>query len=215
MVDVIYSDNQLSVLGGPSSVNVELDLGAAGQRGSQIFTGQGKPTSDDVELPALEINDLYINLNPSDNEYLFLYQYNNVNGVLTWSRVLRLVPNTALLNPTVTFVNGQAVTVILGQTLPGLFFPLGEFFSLEELGVLEAEDFNIQHNLIGDAPTASTVNVDAIITEYAGFPLGASYLRITMTAAEYDMVGNSWSPVTGDRLVHFLATIGGRVEETA
>jgi hypothetical protein len=54
---------------------------------------------------------------PSDFEYLFLYQYGSVNGVLSWSRVLRLIPNTAIANIPVVFLDGEARTI--APTLEG------------------------------------------------------------------------------------------------
>ena len=112
MVDVLLSTENVSVFGGPSQLDVSIDYGAKGDRGTFIFTGNGKPTDADVDLPSIQPLDLYINLKPSDNEYLFLYQYGNINGVLQWSRVLRLIPNTALANIPVIFYNGEAVTFI-------------------------------------------------------------------------------------------------------
>jgi hypothetical protein len=132
MVDILLSSDDLSVFGGPASIDVNVDIGAQGVRGSYIFTGPGKPTDPDVEFP-LEIKpfDLYINLKPSDLEYLFLYQYGNINGVLQWSRVLRLIPNTALANIPVIFYNGEAVTFV---AQPGV---------LESIGLSGPEDINL------------------------------------------------------------------------
>jgi hypothetical protein len=45
MVDVIVSPDSLSLVGGPSTVNVEVDFGPAGTRGSQIFVGRGQPNN--------------------------------------------------------------------------------------------------------------------------------------------------------------------------
>jgi hypothetical protein len=111
MVDVLLSNEDISVFGGPSQVDIDVTYGPKGDRGSFIFTGNGKPTDDEVDLPSsIQPFDLYINLNPSDIEYLFLYQYGRINGVLQWSKVLRLIPNTALANLPVLFYNGEAVT---------------------------------------------------------------------------------------------------------
>jgi hypothetical protein len=119
MVDVLLSTDDLSVYGGPAIVDVNVDFGAQGIRGSYIFTGNGKPTDADVDLPpTIQPYDLYINLKPSDSEYLFLYQYGSVNGVVTWSRVLRLIPNTALANIPVIFYNGEAVTFVAEPGAP-------------------------------------------------------------------------------------------------
>ena len=118
-MESLVSSDQLAVFGGPSSIDLNVDYGPQGQRGSLIFTGNGKPTDPGVDLEfnnevynsqSAQPFDLFINLNPDDFEYLFLYQYGFVNGVLTWSRVLRLIPNTAIANIPVIFYNGEAVT---------------------------------------------------------------------------------------------------------
>ena len=118
-MEILVSSEELAVFGGPASIDVNVDFGPQGQRGTLIFTGNGKPTDPDVDLEfnnevynsqSAQPLDLFINLNPEDFEYLFLYQYGYVNGVLQWSKVLRLIPNTALANLDVIFYNGQAVT---------------------------------------------------------------------------------------------------------
>lgn len=118
-MEILLSSEELAVFGGPSSLDLNVDFGPQGQRGSLIFTGGGKPTDPEVELIFNNVTynsqsaqpfDLFINLNPDDFEYLFLYQYGFVNGVLTWSKVLRLIPNTAIANQSIIFYNGEAVT---------------------------------------------------------------------------------------------------------
>jgi hypothetical protein len=119
MVDILLSSEELSVFGGPASIDLNVDIGAQGIRGSYIFTGNGKPTDPDVQFSQeIKAYDLYINLKPSDLEYLFLYQYGSVNGVLSWSKVLRLIPNTALANIPVIFYEGQAVTFVAEPGAP-------------------------------------------------------------------------------------------------
>lgn len=111
-VEVLLSNENLSIFGGPASLDVNVDYGAQGIRGSLIFTGPGKPTDAAVTFSTPPLpQDLYINLLPSDFEYLFLYQYGSVNGVLAWSKVLRLIPNTAIANIPVVFIDGKASRV--------------------------------------------------------------------------------------------------------
>jgi hypothetical protein len=111
-VEVLLSNENLSIFGGPASIDVNVDFGPKGDRGSLIFSGPGKPTDLAVTFSTPpKPQDLYINLLPSDFEYLFLYQYGSVNGILTWSRVLRLIPNTAIANIPVIFLDGEARTV--------------------------------------------------------------------------------------------------------
>jgi hypothetical protein len=48
------------VLGGPDTVNVEVDFGDKGDRGSLIFVGNGNPDSVDIGQDP-RVFDLYIN----------------------------------------------------------------------------------------------------------------------------------------------------------
>jgi hypothetical protein len=45
MAEVLVTADDITVLGGPSSITVDLDFGPQGQRGSQIFTGSGQPNN--------------------------------------------------------------------------------------------------------------------------------------------------------------------------
>ena len=214
MVDVVLSNNDLTVLGGPSSITVNVDVGAQGTRGSFIFTGDGKPDDPTTELgfvPA--INDLYINLKPADTEYLFLYQYTSVNGTASWQRTIRIVPNTALYNPLITFVNGQAVYELGGVQIPTILFPLATFFSIDVLGDIEALDFSIQHNILCENPVASGLTVSELTSTYdisgVTIPLGSVHLPLNLTAHELDPV-NGGQPLNGQYYVHSFITIGGR-----
>jgi hypothetical protein len=50
-IDVILESPQVVVLGGPSNIQVQLDTGATGQRGSTTYIGSGLPSSSTI--PAL------------------------------------------------------------------------------------------------------------------------------------------------------------------
>lgn len=238
MTEVVFSNEELSVLGGPSELNVSLDFGPAGSRGTYIFTGDGKPTDPNVNissasLPAQstpQIFDFYINLKPSDNEYLFLYQYQNVNGVATWERILRLVPNTAIANIDVEFLNGQAVRRVNDQPLPGLIFPLNDFFSLDELGIINSANFNVQYTLLAkndpelfdpisnptgegieNNPVSSSVTLGPIL---ANEVQGTIFLPVLISAIEAVTTIDpqtfeptiTWQPLTGIRSLNIVVT---------
>ena len=257
MVDVLLSSEDLSVYGGPASIDVNVDFGAQGIRGSFIFTGFGKPTDADVDLPeTIQPYDLYINLKPSDIEYLFLYQYGSINGVETWSKVLRLIPNTALANIPVIFYNGEAVTFIpepgalvgptdenvgqiipspvapspavdgmlwldlsvsptelkvyvgllsqwvkIGTVIPGLSFPIGDYFTFSELGNLSSENFNIQYVILNETPIASGLTLGEL-TEIGSKVYLPVYIKASETASNL----TTWAPVTGVKTLSFVVT---------
>jgi hypothetical protein len=277
MVDVLLSNESISVFGGPASIDINVDFGAPGIRGSLIFTGPGKPTDPTVNFPTEpRPQDLYINLLPSDFEYLFLYQYGSINGVLSWSKVLRLIPNTAIANIPVIFLDGIARTLtptpegldyiatlpsgpisdtidsiiqnaIVSPTAPspavngmlwldisnlepidlkvyiaavstwvkiatvseGLFFPISDYFSSEEILVGEASGFNIQYVLLSESPTSSGLTTGDL-TE-----IGSKvYLPVNITATETEPFtpgGDvAWQKINGVKILSFVvvANIG-------
>jgi hypothetical protein len=261
MVDILLSTEDVSVFGGPSQIDVSIDYGTKGDRGTFIFTGNGKPTDADVDLPSIQPLDLYINLKPSDTEYLFLYQYGNINGVLQWSRVLRLIPNTALANIPVIFYNGEAVTFVpepgapagpsdidlttiipspiepspavdgmlwldlsknplelkvyvaafmswikLGSIIPGLSFPIGEYFTFSELGTLAAENFNIQYVMLSENPIASGLTLGEL-TEVGSKIFLPVFIKATETEP-FDPLSETvvWKKVTGIKTLSFVVT---------
>lgn len=248
MTEVILSTDELAVLGGPTSLNVALDFGSTGTRGTYIFTGDGKPTDPNVNISSAslpdqstpQIFDFYINLKPSDNEYLFLYQYQNVNGVATWARILRLVPNTAIANIEVEFLNGQAVRTVSEQKLPGLIFPLNDFFSIDELGILSSDNFNVQYTLtaqndpelfdpvenplglgIENNPISSSVTLGPILADETQ---GLVFLPVLISAIEavttIDPITSlpviTWQPFTGFRVLNIVVTANiGNVSEVS
>jgi hypothetical protein len=290
MVDVLLSNENVSIFGGPASLDVNVDYGAQGVRGSLIFSGPGKPTDAIVQFPTPpRPQDLYINLLPSDFEYLFLYQYGSVNGVLQWSKVLRLIPNTAIANIPVIFIDGIARTLVptadglayisnipptvpptsladslnsiiegivannlIGDTEPspaidgmlwidtsvtltppktlpelkvynaafsiwvtlatiqdGLFFPISDYFSAEEILVGESSGFNIQYVLINENPTSSGLSVGELTEN-----LGEVFLPVNLHAAEtIPFTPGSlltWRKINGVRTLSFVvvANIG-------
>jgi hypothetical protein len=154
MVDVLLSNEDISIFGGPASLDVNVDYGAPGIRGSLIFTGPGKPTDLDVSFStAPRPQDLYINLKPpsaltDSNEYLFLYQFGSINGVLGWSKLFRLIPNTALANIPVVFIDGVARTV--EPTLAGLIF----LATLKTANPSVPEETLLQNVILGAIPAS-------------------------------------------------------------
>jgi hypothetical protein len=237
LINISQASNDVSLIGGPATVKLEVDFGPAGQRGSQIYTGPGNPTDPGIILPSIQTNDLFINLNPASIDYLYLWQYGSQDGIIAWRRILRLIPNTVLINPLIKFINGVAHTTVFSNNLyvdvKGIYFPLGGFGEVADLGNLGPKDFNIQHNLTSELPTASSINVreisDQFDVEYlyfnpldpmdplngtyqvfSNFPFGTLALSASFTATEYDLETSTWQPVNGYRIVDIIATVGGK-----
>lgn len=189
MAEVLLSVDELTILGGPTSRNVDFSFGPSGDRGSRIFVGEGNPNTVDIGQSILPF-DMYINLLASDLEYLYLYQYFNVDGQLQWNRVLRLIPNTFLSTQTKTFESGKTI----------FFVPVVNVVPLSEVGNITEQNFNIQHTVINDKATASSITVGNLIVSSDQL-----VLPVTVNAVEFN--GATWDEVSGDKVVQLLVTI--------
>lgn len=189
MVDILLSSDDLAVLGGPETVNVEVDFGAAGDRGSQIFTNLGKPTN--VLAPNAQLFDLYINILSTDDEYQYVYQLQNVLGTDTWVKLFKLVSNIYSRNYTIPdFVDG-----VWDKNIPVIDIVPTDF-----VGTVTASNFNIQYSILNQNPIASSLTVNEI--ETSG---GALVLPISINAVELD--GATWQNLSGPKTVHLFITM--------
>ena len=185
---VLIANDDLTVIGGPTSVAVSMDLGATGKRGSQIFISPGDPKDPLTVIGQTpEVFDLCINAAVSDPEYLYLYQYQNLGAVNQWMPLFKLIPNTFADNSEKTFTSGSTQ-----MNIP--------VFSITATQNLSAENFNIQHSIFNDNPISSSVVVGdiEIIDEVEVIP-------ITINAVEF--LAGEWEPVTGTKTVSILITV--------
>lgn len=187
MVETTISSANLNILGGPSKIDVSVDYGQRGDRGSLILYGQGKPYL--VTLPESPLlYDMYVNLLPSDDEYQWIYQYINTPTGLSWKSLFKLQPNTYSTNEALSFVDGSVevwipVSLVTGDT------------------TLTASNFNVQYSIVSQNPIASSITISDITTS----PTDILSLPITINAAEFDT--NAWSSLSGQKTVHLFVTV--------
>lgn len=150
MVDVLLATDSLSVLGGPSRVNVNVDFGPPGQRGSQIFVGNGNPNSVQIGQTPKPF-DLYINLLASDpnGEYLYFYQYQNVDGQDSWVVLFNLTPQVTNQSYSQEFVLGVTQISV----------PVGNIIPTSLVGEAASENFNVQFNILNSNPVSHTMTI--------------------------------------------------------
>lgn len=192
MVDVVLNTEDLMILGGPSRVDVSVDFGPQGSRGSNIYAGLGQPNNPDTELGFTpQVLDLFINILTSDEEYMYIYQYLNVNGTRTWVKLLKLIPNLHSVNNTGNFVDGERTINI----------PLINIVPLVNIANLTSANFNVQYNIINNAnPISSSLSIGELVNVNDEITL-----PLTIKAIEFD--GNSWINLAGQKTVHLFITV--------
>jgi hypothetical protein len=190
MVDVLLNTEDVVVLGPPDSVDVLVDIGPQGTRGSKIIVGSGEPnaqTSSGVLLgTTLILNDIYIQTDPGAN-YGYMYQYVSQPGGNTWVEVLSISPAIYSVIQTLSFSSGSASTTI----------PISNIVTVTG-SPLTASNFNVQFQIEGANPIAASMEIPAL----AG---AGTNLVINFDAVQYS--GGSWSALTGSKTVHLFISI--------
>jgi hypothetical protein len=190
MVDVLLNTEDVVVLGPPDSVDVLVDIGPQGTRGSKIIVGSGEPnaqTSSGVLLgTTLILNDIYIQTDPGA-DYGYMYQYVSQPGGNTWVEVLNISPAIYSTIQTLSFSSGSASTTI----------PISNIVTVTG-SPLTASNFNVQFQIEGANPIAASMEIPAL----AG---AGTNLVINFDAVQYS--GGSWSALTGSKTVHLFISI--------
>ena len=185
MPEVLLSNDDLTVLGSPEIVELSVDFGPQGQRGSQIYVGIGDPNIIEIGQEA-ELNDLYINAAPGE-DYAFLYQYVSQPGGDSWVKVVKVNPVLYSKLHTVNFSSGSGtLSILIANIITVSGTPL------------TAENFNIQYQITHTNPIASSMSVPALAEE-------ATNLDIDFVAKEHD--GTDWVDLDGDFTVHVFISI--------
>ena len=190
MVDVLLNTEDVVVLGPPETIDVLIDIGPQGTRGSKIIVGSGEPnalTSSGVILgQTLILNDMYINTAPGA-DYGYMYQYVSQPGTNAWVSVLKVNPAIYSSIRTVSFTSGSGSTTI----------PISDIVTVAG-SPLTASNFNVQFQIEGANPIASSMEIPVL----AG---AGTNLVINFDAIEYS--GGTWSNLSGSKIVHLFISI--------
>ena len=190
MVDVLLNTEDVVVLGPPDSIDLLVDIGPQGTRGSKIIVGSGEPntlTASGVLFGnTLILNDMYINTAPGEN-YGYMYQYISQAGANTWVQVLKVSPAIYSAVETISFTSGAASITI----------PISNIVTVSG-SPLTASNFNVQFRIEGANPIASAMEIPAL----AG---AGTNLVINFDAVQYS--SGSWSNLSGSKTVHLFISI--------
>lgn len=190
MAEVLLSSDELTVLGGPAQITLDVDFGPQGDRGSLILYGRGKPTSQTVPQTP-QIYDTYINVLPSDDKYMFIYHYiAGDDGSPGWTEIFKLTSNMYNENSQKTFIDGSTQ----------LNVPVAAIVPADLIGSYLSENFSVQVSILNDNPIAHSVTVSdlAIVNNLVTLP-------ITVNAIEYS--SGAWSDLDGVKTVHLSITV--------
>ena len=183
MPNVLLSNDDVTVLGPPEIVELLVDIGPTGTRGSQTFAGEGNPNTVSIgQIPML--NDLYIN-NAIGADYSYLYQYKSQPGGNTWVKVLKLNPVLYTALQTTTYTSGSASIAI----------PLSTIIENPGAG-LTSDKFSVQYSIVNANPVSSSIS---------GISVVGTDLIINFKAVESD--SGTWQNLDGEVTTHLFISI--------
>lgn len=173
--------DDLAIIAPPDVIEVSVDIGPTGQRGSKVFVGTGDPNTKDF-TETIYLNDLYINVSPG-TDYSYMYQYISVPGANQWESILKVNPALhARLDTTVDFTSGISGTILV---------PISSIVTVTG-APLVASNFNVQHNIkYSDLVSSSISNI----------AVSGSNLAITIKAMKYS---GSWQALTATDVSVYL-----------
>lgn len=108
-INSVVQTDSITVFGPPEIIEIGLDVGATGQRGSLIYSGVGDPTTNTglfINEPA-QVGDIYIRTDFGSN-YGLVYQYNVSPTGNQWNSILKVQPVTYNIIEELSFSSGSA-----------------------------------------------------------------------------------------------------------
>lgn len=194
MTNIFVSSEETKVIGGTANVNVEVDFGPQGDRGNLFLVGYGNPNTIEHSV-TLQLLDLYINVQATDEDYLVMYQYQNSSGVNTWVETSKLMTDKFSVIRQVSFTDGEATDPIE--------FKVSNIVPMSLVSGLTEQNFNIQCTFSHpENPIAHSISINPI-TIQAG--TGDVILPINIHAVEFS--GGTWTGLNETAYVHFLITV--------
>lgn len=194
MTNIFVSSDETKVIGGTANVNVEVDFGPQGDRGNLFLVGYGDPNTVSHSV-TLQLLDLYINVQATDEDYLVMYQYVNSGGIDTWVPTSKLMTDKFSAIRQVSFTAGEATDLVE--------FKVSNIVPMSLVSGLTEENFNIQCTFSHpENPIAHSISINPI-TIQAG--TGDVILPVNIHAAEFS--GGEWTGLNETAYVHFLITV--------
>lgn len=197
MADILLSNDDLTIFGGPETISLDLDTGPQGDRGNLVIGVQGDPRDTTVAnsiVQDIQALDIAIDYSPASETFKTVFQYVSTGGQLQWTPLVSLKTNfySSIKGP-ITPANGKI-------TIPPL--NLSSIYDLSE-GTVSSSRFNVQYSVSSSelsGPLATTLIVKELNTSQ-----GFIALPLEIKGVEY--LDGAWTAMTGPKYVHLFITV--------
>jgi len=197
MADILLSNDDLTVFGGPESISLDLDIGPQGDRGSIILASNGNPQDANVNaaiVQSLQALDIAIDVQPASETYKTVFQRVATATGTQWTTMFNLKTN---------YYSSIKEEVAVNGTLE--ITPINVYDIYGDSGKTAATSnaFNIQYSISSpdsSGPLATTLIVKPLITSQ-----GFLALPLEIKGVEY--IDDAWQPMAGPKRVHLFITV--------
>lgn len=195
MADILLSNEDLTVFGGPESISIDLDIGPQGDRGSIIVGSNGNPQDANINASimnqptGIKALDIAIDYNPYSPTYKTVFQRVATPTGTQWTEMFSLKTNFYSSVKDVTAVNGTL-------TIP----PINITEVASDINLTSA-DFSIQYSI--SSTTGGPVSTSLVINPVIDDPIRA--LPLEIKGVEY--IDDAWQPMAGPKRVHLFITV--------
>jgi hypothetical protein len=181
-VEVLLDNADIAVIGPPATVELQLDIGATGTRGSQIFSGFDNPNDTPPDADLLS-NDLFIRESQGQTEgYIYQYLSDGIGGY-QWEKIGNMKPSTY---SDITSLSASA-NLSASAGIYTYSVTVAEAFSTYSIGSIDADNLAVQIT-----PEISTGSVPVLVTIYdKQVNLISNTIEIDFYALKYS--GGAWS----------------------
>jgi hypothetical protein len=184
--DVVLNTDEITVLSTPASIDLLLDYGAQGERGSKIFAGSGSPIVN-ASLASQDVYayDLYIDVSNASATWSWLWQYVSKPTGYTWEALLKLNPSMYSTTYEATFNSSGIATI-----------------SIPLANIVSTITYNDKDKYIVQITPQTTYPVALSITEKT---IPSTNLIVEVQAVKYDV--GVWSALVGTEDLQVSITV--------
>ena len=197
MADILLSNDDLTVFGGPETISLDLDIGPQGDRGSIIIGVLGDPRDANVAATIVQDTqalDIAIDYQPVSTTYKTVFQKVSSGGSLQWTPLISLKTNYYSSIKDVTAANGVL-------TIPPI--NVSDIYGSSGITAATSEAFNVQYS-ISSPDTAGPLSTNLVVKDLI---TSQGFLALPLEIKGVEYIDNTWQPMAGPKRVHLFITV--------
>lgn len=192
MAEVLLTSEELTVLGGPSSVSVDVGIGATGDRGSVIYAVSADPRLATTEKPSdIKVYDISLVISPSEADYRVMYQKTGPGGE-DWSELIDLnlsetqAKTVSNISENYTVTEGDRSSIIRSTASDAISITIEDVLSV-------GESFYVIQDGTGTVSFSAGTGVSLVGKVWTSQSISAQYGSVEIlcvAAGEYRAIGD-------------------------